>query len=226
MITFDDGYRNNLRALPLLREFGASATFFVATSFVRSGRAFWWDAIYREMRRSGASPEAISRERAPLKDRPLPEIEEQLLRRFGARALEPAGEEDRPLTPADLAALSREPLAHLGNHTADHALLGSCEASEAAEQIARCQRDLEDLAGRRPRVIAYPSGSYDAAVIEACRAAGLELGITVEKRKEYLPLGRDPARLMRLGRFTLWGEDDIDAQCEIIRSDFSWPGLR
>ena len=78
MITFDDGYRNNLRALPLLREFGACATFFVATGFVRSGRAFWWDVFYREMRSSGASSEAITRERAPLKERPLPEIEGEL----------------------------------------------------------------------------------------------------------------------------------------------------
>jgi hypothetical protein len=44
MITFDDGYRScHDVALPILRELGIPATFFVSTSFVTERRMYWWE---------------------------------------------------------------------------------------------------------------------------------------------------------------------------------------
>jgi len=46
VLTFDDGYRNNLtHALPVLRRYGAPATFFICTGFVDNPRPFWWDRL-------------------------------------------------------------------------------------------------------------------------------------------------------------------------------------
>ena len=43
-ITFDDGYRDNLRiAAPELSRLGLPATFFIATEFIGSTRVPWWD---------------------------------------------------------------------------------------------------------------------------------------------------------------------------------------
>lgn len=43
MITFDDGYRNNLSAaLPLLKRHGFRATFFISTGFLGSAQPFPW----------------------------------------------------------------------------------------------------------------------------------------------------------------------------------------
>lgn len=45
-ITFDDGYADNvLTAAPALERRGLTATFFLATGFVTSGRRFWWDRL-------------------------------------------------------------------------------------------------------------------------------------------------------------------------------------
>ena len=46
VLTFDDGYRNNLtHALPILRRYEAPATFFVATGFLDQPRPFWFDRL-------------------------------------------------------------------------------------------------------------------------------------------------------------------------------------
>lgn len=46
VLTFDDGYRNNFtHALPVLREFGIPAVFYLATDYVETGEPFWFDRL-------------------------------------------------------------------------------------------------------------------------------------------------------------------------------------
>jgi len=46
VLTFDDGYRNNVtHALPILRRYGVPATFFVTTGFVDHPRPLWFDRL-------------------------------------------------------------------------------------------------------------------------------------------------------------------------------------
>jgi peptidoglycan/xylan/chitin deacetylase (PgdA/CDA1 family) len=45
VITFDDGFRSVLRALPVLERLGFPATIFVVTAFVDSGNPLWWSGI-------------------------------------------------------------------------------------------------------------------------------------------------------------------------------------
>lgn len=46
VLTFDDGYRNNLtHALPILRRYNAPATFFVPTGFINNPKPFWFDRL-------------------------------------------------------------------------------------------------------------------------------------------------------------------------------------
>lgn len=48
VVTFDDGYRDNLReAMPLLEGAKVPATFFIAAGQVGSEREFWWDELER-----------------------------------------------------------------------------------------------------------------------------------------------------------------------------------
>ncbi|HNY76814.1 MAG: polysaccharide deacetylase family protein [Sedimentisphaerales bacterium] len=46
VLTFDDGYRNNITyALPILHRYSAPATFFLPTGFVSNPRPFWFDRL-------------------------------------------------------------------------------------------------------------------------------------------------------------------------------------
>jgi len=47
-VTFDDGYKDNLKtARPLLEQYDVPATFFVTTSILKGSRNFWWDDLER-----------------------------------------------------------------------------------------------------------------------------------------------------------------------------------
>ena len=59
LIPFDDGYYNNVRALPVLEEFDVPAVFFISTDHVRRGKAYWWDVIFREFGRRGRTKDEV-----------------------------------------------------------------------------------------------------------------------------------------------------------------------
>ena len=45
-VTFDDGYRDNFdEAVPILKELGVPATFFIPTEFLESPKLPWWDHV-------------------------------------------------------------------------------------------------------------------------------------------------------------------------------------
>lgn len=217
LLTFDDGYANNLRILPVLRERGVPATFFVSSNHVAHQKAFWWDAVYRARMRAGADLQAIHAEVELLKQRPTAARERYVLEEFGPRALDPQAETDRPLSAAELKELAAEPLATIGNHTADHAILPFCADAEVEAQIAGCQDYLAQLTGTTPDIIAYPDGACDPRVAAIARSQGLRLGAVVDFRKNHLPLGESAA--MRIARCFV-ASPAILEEALAIRSDF------
>lgn len=61
VITFDDGYANNLYAAkPLLEFHRIPATVFVTAGYVGKNREFWWDELDRALLRPGALPHILS----------------------------------------------------------------------------------------------------------------------------------------------------------------------
>ena len=219
MITFDDGYFNNVLALDVLDEFEVPAAFFIVSDHVLQQKAFWWDALHREMTRAGASRHARKMEAARLKTLPSGQIESYFERHFGPAALRPHGDRDRPFTRAELKEFARHRWVHLGNHTADHAILTRCDRVEVARQIASCQQTLAEIAGTAPIAIAYPNGNHSPAVVEAALAAGLRIGLTVHPARNALPL-RASGHMMRLGRFYFHSGTDPRHECRKYRCGF------
>ena len=219
LLSFDDGYFNNHLALPILEEFGVPAVFFIATDNVRQGKCFWWDVLYREMVRRGASDREIYREGVRLKTLPTERIEEELSERFGANAFTPRGDLDRPMTPAELRAFARHPRVRIGNHTANHAILTNYGPAEARRQVARAQEWLGEELGKAPEAIAYPNGGHDAAVVKSCRELGLRVGFTVRPEKTELPIEAGSDAMFRVGRFTPHADGEMITQCRTYRSD-------
>jgi peptidoglycan/xylan/chitin deacetylase (PgdA/CDA1 family) len=226
LVTFDDGYYNNRLSVPVLQELQVPAVFCISTGYVRSGKSYWWDVLYRGRIRQAVADPQIVQEMEYVKSLPWKEIEPYLIRQFGFAALDPVGDADRPFNPVELAEFARQPFVHLGNHTRDHTILTNLSAREARQQIAAGQEDLREMCGILPELIAYPNGSHSNAVRQGAADAGLDLGVTVEKRKNYLPLTPGPLQSLKLGRFPLYRDRPLVQQLEIHRGDVGRHGWR
>jgi peptidoglycan/xylan/chitin deacetylase (PgdA/CDA1 family) len=221
LLTFDDGYYNNTRALPVLERYAVPALFFISTNHVRQNKCFWWDALYRELTARGLPEHRVHEEIVSVKAKRTADIEAELKARFGPDVLAPRGEIDRPFSPSELREFARHPRVHLGNHTADHAILTNYTPDEIRRQIRQAQEDLREMAGVEPTAIAYPNGAYNDAALAASREAGIQLGFTVRQHKARLPLSSDADALLRLGRFIPHADDPMPTQCRTYRSDVS-----
>ena len=217
MLTFDDGYANNERILPVLKELDVPATVFVTTSYVESGNAYWWDVVYRERRRRGVPSEMVWREINELKARRHDDIEAYLRRELCAEALRPMSDLHRPMTRAELEAFAAKGHVRLGSHTADHAILTNYDRADVVAQIETAQAYIRDLMGTAPIAIAYHNGDHSPEVVPAARDAGLKVGFTVAPRKTRLPV--EPGVMMTLGRFAIDGTPSLFAQCVMCRSE-------
>src|SRR5882724_111487 len=169
LLTFDDGYYNNVRALPVMEEFKAPAVFFISSDHAGEGKAFWWDAAYREGRKCGKTEAEIRRTVAGYKRMKTEEVERELKREFGKDALRPVGDLDRPFTPGELCEFARHPLVSLGNHTKNHAILTNYSLAEAQEQIQGGQDAIQLMTGKIPEMISYPNGNSSVGIQEVAR---------------------------------------------------------
>jgi peptidoglycan/xylan/chitin deacetylase (PgdA/CDA1 family) len=86
------------------------------------------------------------------------------------------------MTVEQIAELSANRLFSIGGHTIDHPFLTMCEPGEALRQIQGNRAWLEEVCGRNCDAIAYPSGEYNAGVLDMCREAGFSRGYAVSTR--------------------------------------------
>lgn len=195
LITFDDGYADNVRyALPLLRSHGLRAVLFVTTGAIGSGESFWWDALAQIVQR----PEFHARREEQMQTGVEAASEYEALHRWlkpmradeRRRALAAmadkaghvlrAGPDDRPASWDELRAWVAAGMA-VGGHTRTHAWLAGMSAAEQAAEIEGARRDLEANLGIAAEGFAYPYGTpadVDTASVAAVRAAGYRWAVT------------------------------------------------
>jgi peptidoglycan/xylan/chitin deacetylase (PgdA/CDA1 family) len=221
LLTFDDGYYNNVRALPVLEEFDVPAIFFISTAHVKEQKAFWWDVVYRECCKRPGQLSGIDRLIAAYKLLKTHEVEGQLKKTYGDTALHPVGDSDRPFSLSELRQFAKHKCVFLGNHTTDHAILPNYSRAEIYGQINGAQEDLKEITGQVPTIIAYPNGKVSTEILQIARDAGLNLGIGVQPGRNQLPIETLSRHAMSLRRFTLWGDREIEQQCRVSRSGIS-----
>jgi peptidoglycan/xylan/chitin deacetylase (PgdA/CDA1 family) len=219
MITFDDGYYNNIYALPILKKYQIPALFFISTNHVKQNKSFWWDVLYRERIKLDASEKEILNEKKKLKTKTSEEIEQYLIKKFGEEAFKPKSTIDRPFTISELKDFSKNKHVYLGNHTSNHAILTNYPLNEIKSQIIEAQKFIYEVTGTTPKTLSYPNGNYSDEIIKISKELGIQIGITIEYKKNKLPINYQTDDFINLGRFDPSGSNNIINQCKLFRSD-------
>lgn len=160
LITFDDGYRDNLEAAhPVLKERGLPWTLFVASGHMESGAPFFWDLAAWCFRAAGRSETELNRWIAGAKDLPADERDEAATSLPGELgvAVPADGVAGLTLDWDQIRALTADGV-HIGAHTATHPILSHCSDDRADREILACKERLEAELGRPVTTFAYPNG--------------------------------------------------------------------
>jgi peptidoglycan/xylan/chitin deacetylase (PgdA/CDA1 family) len=201
MITFDDGYHDNLRVLPILERYDARATLFLAPAPIVEQSVFWPDAAHAA---------GYGNAMKALIDLAPTALSEQL-RKANPNAFKPTPL-TRPLSREELDRLLASGRIELGHHSYHHLSLTKRSDAAIDEEIDRSNAFFNDVLGHEPRSIAYPNGNYSKQVIRRCHARGIDVGLTCNAQADSLPAMPQPKQLMRLGRFMIAGNRPIPAQ--------------
>ena len=221
VVTFDDGYVDNLtNAMPIAEAKGVPITVFV-TSGALGGRGFWWDRLYTLLRsrpstireiclptsegavrialgssRASADLEAVRHHLLPLPVKEIHHVLDAVSEQWSTSAVQPPGA--RTLTPSELRQLAASEVVTIGAHTVDHVRLWGLPAQDQLRTISSSRNELERLSGQAISHFAYPFGgrdSFDDDSVHAVRSAGFKTASTTIPGNARLT--SDPYRLPR-----------------------------
>lgn len=226
-VTFDDGYRDFYEhAFPLLQRKGIPAAVFVVTNLVGTSQLQAHDELYLLLTRVAdagrltdriveqllktAGAEALlgvrvqSLQSSPFR---LTRVLLESLSQTGIRRviawlgeLAQVPEEARHhLQILDWEALARMQRAGItvGSHTQSHAFLVNEAEYNIVEETACSKSRAEEMLGIPIQHFAYPDGQFNAAVVDAVKAAGYRYGYTTCRHRDALrPQLTVPRRLL------------------------------
>ena len=217
-ITFDDGYFNNTRIIPILEEYSIPGHFFVVTNNIINSNKFWWDIVYSNRISSGRPLDEVNYEISFLQKYHYKKINTYIYENFGTSAFKPLSDLDRPLTTNELKELYKNKLITIGNHTSDHAMLNNLTTDESREQVKKAQEALKTILGEEAKSFAYPNSSYNKNHFKILSSLGLDFAFAGDYRRNRVPSGLEDNKKFHLGRFDILDNRDINWQIKMLRA--------
>ncbi len=235
VLTFDDGYANNLTlAEPLLRAAQMPATVFVATDNVTEPtREFWSNRLEHLVLDAEPPVQRLVVEisgrtvsvdvRTPAGRERAYRLVHRLLRRLPVSTIETKlveiGEqlgstgrvcpEHRMMMPHEVRRLAAAGLVEVGGHTISHSMLSALAPDDQRHEVGGGRARLQEIVGRPVSSFAYPFGDwgeFDRASVAAVREAGYVRACTTRFGLFYPTMSR-----FRIPRFPVldWDEHEF-----------------
>ena len=201
--TFDDGYRDNRDfALPVMREFDAPFTVYVASDFADGSGRLWWIALERAIAKAssietgfGGAPTRLDATTPAAKQAAYDRLHDWLRARptesdmrreidalCARHGIDPAAIcRELCLSWDELKPFARESLVDIGAHTMTHCNLARQDEAIAMEEITESRARIENALERPVTHLAYPYGDRIAAgrrEFALARAAGFKTAVT------------------------------------------------
>lgn len=197
VLTFDDGYLDNLEVVaPLLERYALPAVLYLATGYVSDAAPQWADVVY-------AAIQKRTRDRLELDgigrwDLSTESACEAVIYQVGLSLIESSraaraevlasihDQLESPQCPLKLSMdfdgarqlLDRYPSFELGVHTADHLDLSSVTTDDAIDEVRRSMDDFERELGRKAQHFSYPYSRSTPELIRRLPETGLHSAMT------------------------------------------------
>lgn len=221
--TLDDGYRDNRDyAAPVMREFDAPFTVYVASDFADGIGRLWWVALERVLARADSvdiiidkiatrlETETLAGKRAAFAIlhewlRRLPDSAAlrhevaSLCLRFGVD--QDAISRELCMSWDELKAFAGEPLLTIGAHTITHDNLAKQSEASVLHEITTNRADIEAVLQRKVAHLAYPYGDKDAAgprEFALARRTGFATAVTTRPGMVFAGNAAHPTALPRI----------------------------
>lgn len=184
VLTFDDGYRDNLEhALPVLRHYRAPFTLYVTTGFADGTARLWWLELEQAVRCLPHVEMAIGGRTHVFECRSEAEKVDSFNRLYWMLRVQPEEEmlasiayltdkadiDRQALTRSlcmnwdEILFMAAEPLCAIGVHTLTHSMLAHRRAEFARHELFESRRIIEGRIGRPAPHLAWPVGDPAAA---------------------------------------------------------------
>jgi len=204
VITFDDGYMDNLAyALPILESEGVPAAVFVSTGTIKTGDELWWDELETVLLAGEGFPKEFRLEDQRYGCRwdtctynqrencykamhymmknwiTVVERELWLEQLWHWRGIEKKTvPEHLTLTEDACRKLASSKYITIGAHTVNHPALAKLSCDQQEAEISDSVRDLEKLLNRDIQIFSYPFGvrgaDFDEETERLCKKAGIK----------------------------------------------------
>lgn len=208
VITFDDGYADNLYfAKPILEKYNVPATVFVTAGMLGRNTEYWCDELERifmeneiykpleiqindkvyswNITKKEDLTKVYHQLSSVIKDVPSAVREEKMAQlRTWAGICEIGRESHRFLTEAELIKLAEGDLIEIGAHTMTHCVLAVETPEQQQWEITESKKVLENILGKKVESFSYPYGLLTDFSTEAAwkvEAAGFNCGIANEQ---------------------------------------------
>jgi peptidoglycan/xylan/chitin deacetylase (PgdA/CDA1 family) len=231
-ITFDDGYADNLyNALPILKQYHLTATFFIASGYLDGGR-MWNDSVIEAIRLMEtnqldltdiglgsfdiSSPTHKTKATSEIlnKIKHLEPLQRNECAQFIAAKVSDLPN-DLMLTTEQLKQLHKAGV-EIGGHTVTHPILARMTDNEAMQEIAENKKQLEQILGEPIRYFAYPNGKpvqdYLPKQIDFVKQSGYFAALSTQPS-----VASKASDLWQLPRFTPWDKSPTKFMARMIR---------
>ena len=249
--TLDDGYRDNWEhALPVLREFDAPATIYVASDFAEGTGRLWWAALeaviakaeqidvqigHSALRLDASTPAAKQAAFDRLHDwlRALPG-EHDLKREIEALCAAHGVDMETLcrslcLSWDEVKTFAADPLVTIGAHSISHCNLAKQSEEIATQEMAVSRARIEQALGRNVQHLAYPYGDREAAgerEFALAASAGFKTAVTT---RPGMLFAENAAHMTALPRVSLNGNYQDTRILPVLTSGAAtamWNGFR
>ncbi|WP_421918788.1 polysaccharide deacetylase family protein [Marinifilum sp.] len=168
-VSFDDGWKGNLKLIPVLKKYKIPASFFVPVRSVITGN-FWWEfapIVIKE------NPEYTSVEEL----KKLPNHERlSLIRDVSSRHVLKRSCIDL----LELKRLSEHPLFSIGSHTYHHPITIKCSDAELDFEYCESKKTLEEWLDIKIKSFSYPNGDFNQRDIALLKEYEYQMAFTTE----------------------------------------------